>query len=266
MPVPPIPPPLESLGRRPFSFYPPILNTEHNEWLFQQATWSEIQVINTKTGQELWVPRRFVGEISRIEEPVMILGLLKELEYVSGQVLPHTRRIIEMPRAVNDSYRPAYQPPAEPGPKEPSVVGIRLEGGAESRIGRLIVAVLVIGILLCFVVVNAFRSRRDGSDIVFSPVLQTNLELSGQDDYFAVVRKLGQPASDRWLSETGELQYRALGYPQQGYTVVLMGTERDKALYVGAVDENRRPVHSVSLPGGGDTASMLRSLPQLRLR
>src|SRR2546426_3933479 len=94
--IPPIPPPLESLGPRPFSFYPAILNIEHNEWLFRKATWSEILVYNVKTNEELWIPRRFLGELSRIEDPVVIVGLVKELEYRSGSVLPHQRRGIEM--------------------------------------------------------------------------------------------------------------------------------------------------------------------------
>src|SRR6266567_6130049 len=64
MAVPPAPPPLEQLGPRPFSFYPAIGNIAHNEWLYQRATWSEVQVRNTKTLEEIWVPRRLVGEIS----------------------------------------------------------------------------------------------------------------------------------------------------------------------------------------------------------
>lgn len=76
-----MPPPLDQIGQRPFSFYPAILGIEHNEWLLRRATWSELLVYNTKTEQELWVPRRFLGEISSIDEPVMIVGLLKELEY-----------------------------------------------------------------------------------------------------------------------------------------------------------------------------------------
>ncbi|HYZ85304.1 MAG TPA: hypothetical protein VE621_12915 [Bryobacteraceae bacterium] len=260
MPVPPIPPPFESLGQRPFSFYPPILNTEHNEWLFRQATWSEILVVNTKTGQELWVPRRFIGEVSSIEEPVMILGLLKELEYAAGQVLPHRRRVIEIPRAANEGVGPRYTTAPDVPPAPRGVVGIRLESGTESRIGRLIVAVLVAGVLLCFAVISAFRSGRDGSNIRYSPVVQNALDLGRTDDYFAVVRKLGHPNSDRWLSEKGELQYRLLEYKDQGFTVVLMGTDREKIFYLGAVDKNGRPVHTVSLPTGGDTASMLRSL------
>src|SRR6266404_8988564 len=100
MSVQPIPPPLEHLGQRPFSFYPPILNIEHNEWIFRRATWSEILVSNTKTSAEVWVSRRYLGDISRVEEPVMILGLNKELEYKTGQLWPAQRRVIEIPRAV----------------------------------------------------------------------------------------------------------------------------------------------------------------------
>ena len=99
MPVPPIPSPLQHLGHRPFSFYPPIVNIEHNQWIFRRAMWDEIELTNAKTGAELILPRRFLGEIASIEEPVMIVGLLKELEYKSGVVLPHVRRVIEMPRA-----------------------------------------------------------------------------------------------------------------------------------------------------------------------
>ena len=257
MSVQPIPPPIEHLGQRPFSFYPPILNTEHNEWIFRRETWSEILVCNTKTNNEVWIPRRFLGEISRIEEPVMILGLLKELEYKSGQVWPSERRVIEIPRAVNEGFRSLAQ---DVSPSPAPVVGIRLESGTELRIGKLIGVVLVVGILGCFLLVSFFRSARDGSRITYTPVVQTSLGLSGTDDYFAVVRKMGSPASDHWKSETGEMQYRILVYPEQGVSVILMGPERGKALYVGALDRNWRQVDSVALPGGGSTASMLKSI------
>ncbi len=108
--MPPIPAPLDQIGQRPFSFYPPIVNIEHNEWILRRATWSEVHVMNTKTSAELFLPRGFVGEVSLVEEPVMIVGLVKELEYKDGAVLPHIRRVIEMPRAVNDSFRPRIRP------------------------------------------------------------------------------------------------------------------------------------------------------------
>ena len=59
------------------------------------------------------------------------------------------------------------------------------------------------------------------------------------------------------------MQYRVLRYPDKGIAVILMGSERNKETYIGAVDlSNWRPVHAVSLPGGRNTYSMLRSIPR----
>lgn len=257
MPVPPMPPGFEQVGSRAFSFYPPILNVEHNEWHYRKATWSEVLVVNGKSGLEVWIPRLYIGEFSRIDEPVVIVGLTKELEYKSGQVWPYVRRVIEMPRAVNEGYRPTIE---EDMPRPASVVGIRTESGAESRIWRLIVAALATGVVGCLVILGVLRSGRDGSRIVYTPIVQSELGLTAQDDYHAIIRKLGPPAEDKWKADNGELQYRLLRYPDRGLSVVLMGTERDKALYLGAVDNNGRPVHAISLPNGKDTYSILRSL------
>jgi hypothetical protein len=257
MSVPPIPPPLESLGSRPFSFYPAILNVEHNEWLFRRATWSEVLVLNTKSQVEIWVPRRFLGDLSRVDEPVMILGLRKELEYKAGSVWPSERRVIEMPRAVNDST-PRGTAPEPPG-APPRIVDIRMSTGAESRSVRLIVGVMVAGIVGCVLAVSLFREGPDSRRITYQPVLQSDLGLTGQDDFFAVTRKLGPPGEDRWLSETGEMQYRILRYPNRGLHVILMGSERNRALYIGALDDGYRPVDSVPLVRGGNSLALLRN-------
>src|SRR5262249_21414220 len=111
VPVPPIASPLRELGSSPFSFYPPIVNVEHNEWIFRRATWSEIHVVNTKTSEELAIPRHFVGEVSLVGEPVIIVGLTKEIEYREGAVYPYVRRVIEMPRAGKGTPRMRRQPP-----------------------------------------------------------------------------------------------------------------------------------------------------------
>ncbi|MCL4402423.1 MAG: hypothetical protein M1436_07160, partial [Acidobacteria bacterium] len=65
---------------------------------------------------------------------------------------------------------------------------------------------------------------------------------------------------DHWKSESGELQFRALWYPQRSYVVILMGTDRKSATYVGTLDSNWKPVHSIQMRTGGDTSSMLRGL------
>jgi hypothetical protein len=256
MPISPPPSLLEELGNRPFSFYPPIVGVEHNEWHFRKATWSEILVFNSQSSAEVWIPRRYIGEISRVDEPVVIVGLTKELEYKGGAVWPYQRRVIEMPVAVGDTRRLPVSEPPQPAP----VVGISLGGGPESRIGRMIAAALMIGIVACVIIVTAYRQGEVRSRVVFTSKDQDYLALAAGDDYWAVVHKLGIPETDRWRSETGEIQYRALGYPKRAYTVVLMGSDRKQASYIGTVDANWRPVHFISLRSGGDTRSMLEGL------
>ena len=256
MAVPPAPPPLEQLGPRPFSFYPAIGNIDHNEWLYERATWSEVQVRNTKSGQEIWVPRRLLGEISRVDEPVMIVGLTKEMEYRAGALWPVVRRVIEMPLAVNDSPRVLAAHSAEPSGPAP-VVGIRVSDGAESRIGRLVVAGIAVAIVACVLVVTLMNPRRG---VTYTPIMQSDLTLTNRDDYYAVVRDLGEPASDRWMSDKGERQFRVLDYPKLGYSVILMGTDRNDARYIGAMDKDWKPVHYVQLPGNGNSYSILRQL------
>lgn len=258
MSAPLLPPPYDQIGHRPFSFYPAIVNVEHNEWRLLKATWSEFLVSNTKTDQEIWIPRRFLGDLSRTDEPVMIVGLNREVEFATGQVIPHVRRVIQMPRAVNQGPVPGA-PPAEPLPS-PQVVGIRFESGTEKRIGRLIVGAMLAGVVACVLVI--FVLRNDANPRVsFAPVLQSSdLGLTATDTFDSVRGKLGDPASDKWRSEEGSMQYRALAYPNRGIIVILMGAERNKATYIGAMDNNWKPVDAVALPGGRNTYSLLRSV------
>lgn len=260
MAVPPVPPPLEQLGPRPFSFYPPIGNIAHNEWLYQRATWSEILVRNTKSADEIWVPRRLLGQISRVDEPIMIVGLLKEMEYRAGALWPVVRRVIEMPVAVNESPRGFAPDAAQTGPAP--VVGIRISDGPESRIGRLVLVGIAVAVLACVLVVSLYRGEIIGERIVYSPILQTDVGLTNRDDYYAVVRALGSPQEDRWKSDKGEFQYRLLGYPKLGFAVILMGTDRKDLHYVGAMDKRWNPVHTVPLPGKGNSYTILHHLPR----
>ncbi len=253
---PPIPPPLEALRHRPFSFYPAILDIEHNEWRYRKATWSEVLVVNARTGQEIWIPRRFLGEISRIEDPVVIVGLVRELEYKGGAVWPHQRHVIEMPMAVGAAL-PSSVRPLQKGPAP--VVGIRLESKTDSNIFRLVGGALVVGIVAAYFVVNLYRGA-PRPRIIYTAKDQSYLDLTARDDYRAVVRKLGPPVRDRWQSETGATQYRALSYTGRAYTVILMGAVRQKAAYIGTLDENWKPVHAVELANGPGSDSLLRSL------
>ena len=136
MASPPIPPQLDHLVKRPFSFYPPIIGIEHNEWLFRKATWSEILVVNCKNGSEIWIPRRFVGEVSRVDDPVLIVGLNRELEFKGGTVWPYQPRVLQMPVAVGGLPLPPSE--ESEGRRSPApIVGIRLEP-SDKRIFKLI--------------------------------------------------------------------------------------------------------------------------------
>ena len=253
MASPPIPPSLEHLVTRPFSFYPPIVNVEHNEWLFRKASWSEIQVVNCKSAAEIWIPRRFIGEVSRIEDPVLIVGLNRELEYTGGMIVPFQRRVIQMPLAVGGEFPPPAQPPERPSPAP--IVGIRTESPTDTRIFKLIGAAVALAIILYLVVVTISRGR-----VVYTAKDQSVFGLTARDDRTAVVSKMGEPASDRWQSESGEVQYEALGYPDRQLTIILMGSDRHRMLYIGALDSGWNVAGSVSLHSGGTTESLLRSL------
>lgn len=258
MASPPIPPSLEHLATRPFSFYPPILNVEHNEWLFRKATWSEILVVNCKTGAEVWISRRFVGEVSRIDDPVLIVGLNRELEYKGGAVWPCQRRVIEMPLAVGGL--PTSSSAAENRGAPAPLIGIRLES-SDKRIFKLIGGALVVAIFVYVLAVNLNRvGELRQRNVVINTSDQQYLDLTSRDDYLAIVQKMGQPATDRWQSETNSIQVRALGYPDRKYTIILMGSDRRAASYIGVMDENWNPLHSVELHSGGTTSSLLRNL------
>ena len=54
------------------------------------------------------LPRRYLGEISSVDEPLMIVGLLKELEYQAGALWPAERRVMCIGRQLRSSA-PMYR-------------------------------------------------------------------------------------------------------------------------------------------------------------
>jgi hypothetical protein len=259
MASPPIPPALDHLVTRPFSFYPPIIGVEHNEWLFRKATWSEILVVNCRSSNEVWIPRRFIGEVSRVEDPVLIVGLNRELEYQGGAIWPYQRRVLQMPVAVNAPAQfPSSEPPNERTAPAP-IVGIRLERSDKAVFKMIGIAVAVaIGLYILAVNLSRIGEIRQ-RNVTFTASDQSFLELSRTDDYLSIVGKLGKPVSDR-SQEIGSIQFRALGYPDRKYHVVLMGSDPRTARYIGVLDDNWKPLHSVELHQGGTTLSLLKNL------
>jgi len=254
---PPIPPTLDHLITRPFSFYTPIVGVEHNEWLYRKATWSEILVVNCRSAAEVWIPRRFIGEVSRVEDPVLIVGLTRELEFKGGAVWPYQKRVLQMPLAVN-APSPFPSPPSNERTVPAPIVGIRLER-SDKAVFKMIGIALAVAIGLYVLAVNLTRIRDiRSSNVTFTAADQSFLELSRNDDYLSVVSKLGTPGSDR-TREVGTIEYRALGYPERKYHVILMGSDARTAHYIGVLDDNWKPLHSVEIKGG-TTLSLLRNL------
>jgi len=237
MASPPIPP----LPGHPFSFYPAIRDIQHNEWLFRKATWSELVVVNVKSGLELSIPRRFVGEVSTSDHPVVIVGLVRELVFKDGAVWPYQRRVIEMPVAVGESMG---RTPSRPRSGSPApVVGIRLESHRDRRVFKWIGGSLAVGILL-HVGMNVMH--------VGEVRQRPYLDLSGRDDYSAVVHKLGKPAAEHTWSDGTHL-FHSLAYRR--FTVILLGSS-----YVGTMDANWKPIQTVELPSTGTSYSLLSRL------
>ena len=235
---------LTELRHGRFSFYPAIVGVHHNEWILRRATWTDILVENAKTSEEIWIPRRLVGEVSSIEAPYRIVGLLKELEYREGMVLPHRRSVIEMPRAVNDFGRSSLRSALHARPA--GVVAIRGETNGESRFWRVLRGSVAAGILACLAVIFVVRDAHLGTRFGWTSAPPRLPNLNQEDDYSSVVRKLGSPTSDRWSkSALGSGGYRRLWYSRKGVTVILAGASPSNARYSGTLNRNGEIIQSV---------------------
>ena len=257
-----IPPPVAQLGARPFSFYPAILNIRHNEWLYESATWSEVLVRNTGSNETLSIPRRYVGDVSSVEAPVMIVGLLAELEYRAGAVCPAKRHVIQMPLAVNDGGKSAFAVrPARIGTEPAPVIGIRLEDATHSRMPKMLLGGVALGVAGCVLAISLFRGGLIASRAFYAPVAQQDLGLQASDDYQSVIQVLGAPSRDTWQSDARDRAFHILWYPRHRLYVVLMAEGAGDAHYIGTLDRYWRPIHTVLLP---DRSNSYRALASLR--
>ncbi len=252
MSIAPLPTPLQHLGGRRFSFYPPIRNLQPNEWLYRRATWSECIVVNARSGEEVCIPRMFLGEVSGVDEAVIIVGLNRELEWRSGAIIPHQRQVIELPIAVNDG-----RPRASSGNRLAPIINIRLEPKPEVRAWKWIGAAFVIGVVASTILANvAWQSQlRQRADLfrTYRPWLQ----LSADDDYASTVRKMGVPSTIR-TSESEGTAFQSLVYSARRYSVILMAGR-----YIGTLDTHGHVLDAVRLPDGSNSAPLLNS-PALR--
>jgi hypothetical protein len=150
MAPPPIVPSSLHLSARPFSFYPAIVAAPQNEWRLLKTTWQDWLVVNIRTGEELSIPRRFIGEVSTSPEGAMVVSLLRSLRIVNGAALPFERRVIEMPLAAA-SPKLRHTGPAQ-------VVPIRLEPRRWNRIFQTMGGAMALVIFLYIATANLIRT------------------------------------------------------------------------------------------------------------
>ncbi len=251
---------LDELAGRRFSLYPAIRGIEHNEWTLERETWSEILIRNDTSGRELWIPRNHLGEISSSDSPVLILGLLRELEFKAGSVVPYRKVVVNMP--ATPAGRQAPEDAAQPPPRN------EFAGGSDTKTFKLLGIALSIGLtaaLLGFVV--AAVDFQNPFEYFFRPDTTTAdqryLSLAATDGYHDIVIKMAAPEQEQWITEEeDELQFQALWYGSRSYIVILMGGARSGMRYIGTIHHpSRRVLDSAALAGGGDTSSMMRNLP-----
>jgi len=270
MSIAPLPSPLQHLGGRRFAFYPPIRNIRQNEWLLRRADWSECVVVNAHSGEELGIPRAFIGEVTHGEDPGMVVALTRELACENGVVVPHERRVIELPVAVHDLEELTEEAdltdeaPPTPGHRA-QVISIRLEPKAELRAGKWIGVALVLGAVALTIVSDITRQSQAHQRTDFFRGYRGFLQLDPGDDYQRTVRKLGAPTVERTAAQGARvfrsLTYRAPGYYSPRYSVILMGEVPGDERYIGAVDGRGRVLDSIRLADGSNSDRLLRSLP-----
>jgi hypothetical protein len=257
MPAAPIPPAFERIGGRRFSFYPAILRVATNVWTFRYATWSEVLVRNAGNGGDLWISRRFLGELSESGDADPVVGLVDTLEFRDGSVGPYRRRVIEMPAVVPEAKPVARR--TEPA----AVVSIRLDDQSESRASRLAGGAVALGVIGCLAVVGySLQGGEAHRRAVVTSLNKTYLALSGADTYRTVVQALGVPDGERWVLTASGSRVRLLNYADRGFQAVLVPKPGADDRYAGSVDERGRILQSVMMPGGMLSTGILRDLEE----
>lgn len=154
--APLVPSPLDYVGRRPFALYPPIRHPDPNEWRLGSSSRTEVQVLNARTGREVWIARQYIAGVSETETAMLTVGLTKELDYDAGTVAPRVKRVIEMPQITTEAtrFREAERRSHGPAP----VVTIRLEPKTDSEAERVFLLVGKAGLVIALVCVLVFAA------------------------------------------------------------------------------------------------------------
>jgi hypothetical protein len=169
--------------------------------------------------------------------------------------------VIELPVAANDI--PRITPAQHSGEqRRAAVVNIRLEPRPEMRAGKRVGVALVLGAVACTICADLIRQVHMSEHPDIIRLTRPYLQLSAEDDYFAAVHKLGHPRVEHVAMGEGGRVYRVLDYGFRRYRVVLMGPASNAARYIGTLAADGRIVDEVRMPDGGDSSSLLRSMPR----
>jgi len=150
-----------------------------------------------------------------------------------------------MPRAVNEFSPTSLRRALYPQPA--GVVAIRAETGGDSRFWRVLRGSVAAGILICLGVIIVVRDAHLGTRFGWTSTPPRLPDLSDQDDFASIIKKLGTPVSDRWLV-SGSGGYRRLWYPRKGVTLILTGASRESARYAATLNRDEQIVQS-AMPG-----------------
>jgi hypothetical protein len=156
------------IGRR-FAFHPPIRNIRHNVWALRRATGPELLIVHLRSGVEFAIQRSFVGALSHIEDPVIVVALRREMHYVFGGLVPVRRTVIELPLSVAKTVR---EPPHSGLPAP--VVSIRTEPPGERRFAWRTSMVLLLWAVISVVMlgIGAQSQSRQQSSSRFDSTMQ----------------------------------------------------------------------------------------------
>jgi hypothetical protein len=258
MSIAPLPTPLQDFSGRRFSFYPPIRNLGPNEWLYRRATWSECIVANARSGEEFCIPRIFVGDVCDVEEAVIVVRLVRELEWRGGVIMALERRVIVMPPPRGDISAETGAVPRS-GQLAP-VVNISLESKPENRIGKWIGVAAVLGAVALTLAADVVRQTTSRPHADQSRGARSYLQLGPADNYAATIAKMGLPSRTNTVAR-GDQLVRALTYAPRHYSVVLMSSPYGDSRYIGTIDLHGRVLDAVRFADGSTASTLLRSLP-----
>jgi hypothetical protein len=147
MSAPLLPSPLDYVGRRKFAFYPPIAHPDPNEWMLGVGSRSEVQVVNARTGRQIWISRQYVGAVSETSGSLLIVGLTKSLRVREGTAEPRVKEVIEMPPVPLSKPENGFgslRRSSHPA----SVTAIRLETRSDSSLNKAMIVTFISAVVV----------------------------------------------------------------------------------------------------------------------